>query len=1151
VSLSLALPESAGAQTFTNATSISIPSLGAATPYPSTITVAGLSSPIGRISLTLNGLSHTFPDDLDVLLVAPDGARLIVMSDAGGLNAVTSLNITLSDSAVIPLPDSAALTSGTFRPGNFLTVADPFAGPAPAVTGADSPAPGGTATFNSQFGGHTGNGVWSLYLMDDASGDTGTISGGWTLTFAPLPSAPPQGTLLISEFRLRGPTGASDEFIEIYNNMIVSHTVNAVYGWGYGIAASDGVTRCTIPNGTVIAAGGHYLCVNSAGYSLSSYPAGNGTTATGDAAYTADIPDNVGIAIFNNNLGGGLYALANRLDAAGSTSEVNTLYKEGGGYPALTAFSIDHAWVRKKPGGCTGTWPDPYDGNCKTLTKVAGMPGPFYGVPQDTNNNLDDFIFVDTNGTDAAGGQRLGAPGPENLSSPIHRPGGIPVATLDNCTSDYSPPNTVRDFTSDPANNSTFGTLDLRRTFINTSGANLTRLRFRIIDITTFPSISGVSDLRPRSSTAVVVTVDRPPCGSGTSNVTVHGTTLEQPPSQPNGGGFNSTLSDNTVTLATPLANGASIDFRILLGIQQTGLARLCVMTETLPASQTKIYCHIGGTDTGDTILRRPRATDFNGDVTADVAVFRPGTADWYIQGVGTVQWGLPGDIPVPGDYDGDGVSDIAVFRPSNGTWYLRNINTIVWGLPGDIPVPADYNGDHITDVAVYRRSTGQWIIRNYSTVSFGGPDFIPVPGDYNGNGADDIAVFAPATANWFVMGSSGVQWGLPGDQPVQGDYDGDGDDDFAVYRPSTGTWYLRNISTVQWGLMGDIPVPRDFDANGTMDIAVYRRSTGEWFVRNQFTVQYGVSTDVPLPALVRPSVPSPRDFDGDGREDAAVFRPSTNTWYMRLSIGQFSTSTTVSWGLSGDLPVPGDFDGDGKTDPAVYRPSNGQWHWLKSSTNYASWQTVAWGLNGDVPVPADFDGDGRSDLVVYRPSNGTWYVLTSGSAFTVARTKQWGLNADLPKPGDYDGDGLADYAVYRPSTREWFVMESKTNSTTWFSRQWGLSGDVASPADFDGDGRLDMVVYRPSTGTWYVLLSLTNFTTTRNRIWGLAGDVPKPGDWDGDGLADYAVYRPSTGQWLVVLSSTNFATTLTVPWGLSTDTPLLWSDGEDVPIGN
>lgn len=374
-------------------------------------------------------------------------------------------------------------------------------------------------------------------------------------------------TLVISEFRVRGPSGANDEFIEIMNATGADHTV-AGGGTGYAVAASDGVARCVIPNGTVIPNKGHYLCVNSVAYSLASYPAGNGTTATGDATYTTDIPDNAGIALFNTSIAAN-FNLANRFDAVGSTSEANTLYKEGTGYPALTPFSIDYSFYRDN---C---------GKGGSITTFGACPGG--GLVQDSNNNAADFVFVDTNGTSAGAGQRLGAPGPENLSSPIERNASFAVNLLDTCAAAASPPNRVRDFTSDPPNNSTFGTLDIRRTVVNNTGGNVTRLRFRVVDITTFPAPSGIADLRPRTSTAVVVTVDRPPCGSGTSNVTVNGTALEQPPSQPNGGGFNSSMSAGTVTLATPIANGASVDVRFLLGIQQTGSFKFFINVEALP----------------------------------------------------------------------------------------------------------------------------------------------------------------------------------------------------------------------------------------------------------------------------------------------------------------------------------------------------------------------------------------------------------------------------------------------------------------------------------------------------------------------------------------------------------------------------------------
>src|SRR5215204_109160 len=59
------------------------------------------------------------------------------------------------------------------------------------------------------------------------------------------------GQLVISEFRVRGVNGANDEFIELYNNSGADHTV-AGGGTGYGVAASNGVARCVIPNGTII-----------------------------------------------------------------------------------------------------------------------------------------------------------------------------------------------------------------------------------------------------------------------------------------------------------------------------------------------------------------------------------------------------------------------------------------------------------------------------------------------------------------------------------------------------------------------------------------------------------------------------------------------------------------------------------------------------------------------------------------------------------------------------------------------------------------------------------------------------------------------------------------------------------------------------------
>ena len=132
------------------------------------------------------------------------------------------------------------------------------------------------------------------------------------------------------------------------------------------------------------------------------------------------------------------------------------------------------------------------------------------------------------------------------------------------------------------------------QTFVNNTGASVTRLRFKILDLDTFPAASGFADLRPRTSSAVVVAgindtgtcaatgaPSTPPC-----TATVQGSSLEQaspPNTQFNGGGFNSSFGAGTVTLGTPLANGASVNLQFLVGIQQIGNFRMYLNVEALP----------------------------------------------------------------------------------------------------------------------------------------------------------------------------------------------------------------------------------------------------------------------------------------------------------------------------------------------------------------------------------------------------------------------------------------------------------------------------------------------------------------------------------------------------------------------------------------
>ncbi len=76
------------AQTFTNASPITIPDSGPASPYASTINVSGTSFP-SSIRITLNGLTHSNTADLDILLLAPDSTKILLLSDIGSTNPAT------------------------------------------------------------------------------------------------------------------------------------------------------------------------------------------------------------------------------------------------------------------------------------------------------------------------------------------------------------------------------------------------------------------------------------------------------------------------------------------------------------------------------------------------------------------------------------------------------------------------------------------------------------------------------------------------------------------------------------------------------------------------------------------------------------------------------------------------------------------------------------------------------------------------------------------------------------------------------------------------------------------------------------------------------------------------------------------------------
>jgi hypothetical protein len=186
---------------FCNPAPIDMTLNGPAVPYPSTITVAGAPSVTGGVVVTLNGVYHEFPDNIDVLLVGPQGQKYVLMADAGGpipipqANAVT---LTLRDFQPNVLPNNGPLTTGTFMPTNWETPVNSFAPPAPPAPYTEPgniPFPPIGRTLFGTFGLLNPNGIWSLYVRDDGGNPlppeviVGSISGGWCIEFLPPTAA--------------------------------------------------------------------------------------------------------------------------------------------------------------------------------------------------------------------------------------------------------------------------------------------------------------------------------------------------------------------------------------------------------------------------------------------------------------------------------------------------------------------------------------------------------------------------------------------------------------------------------------------------------------------------------------------------------------------------------------------------------------------------------------------------------------------------------------------------------------------------------------------------------------------------------------------------------------------------------------------------
>ncbi len=162
---------------------------GDATPSPSTLRLAHVPGRIHEITVTLRGLSHTYPADIALLLVGPGGQSVVLMANVGGGTDARDLDLTFSDSGQ---PITGPLTSTLYRPTNG-GLRDTF------------PVPGPYGDRLARFRHTDPNGLWQLYGLDTVYSDDGVIARGWQLEMSvvaaeslTLTDPLPAGTALVA-----------------------------------------------------------------------------------------------------------------------------------------------------------------------------------------------------------------------------------------------------------------------------------------------------------------------------------------------------------------------------------------------------------------------------------------------------------------------------------------------------------------------------------------------------------------------------------------------------------------------------------------------------------------------------------------------------------------------------------------------------------------------------------------------------------------------------------------------------------------------------------------------------------------------------------------------------------------------------------------
>jgi hypothetical protein len=367
---------------------------------------------------------------------------------------------------------------------------------------------------------------------------------------------------------------------------------------------------------------------------------------------------------------------------------------------------------------------------------------------------------------------------------------------------------------------------------------------------------------------------------------------------------------------------------------------------------------------------------DFDGDGKRDLAVWQPP--------------GTPG-APTPG------VGRLRVLKSSSGYTQIMEKD---FGLLGDVPVPGFYDSDNATDFAVLRRGGPaadnpfdhylRWYwcksaanpqnhdCVDYGYVQWGWQYDVPLPNvEFDGNAnTRDIAVYRPTDKYiyWKALGGgSGSIYAGFSNRVVHmhGLYDNDTKTDIVLYDPgvaqplpSPGPRFQIRLSSQNWSTA----TIRTFDLVLMAD-AIAASGAGS----NAPAVRHG---GVAIPV------------ENNGRRALRVWDAYTGNFHTMWDPTTSSTIKTCQWGSPRDVPLGGPIDrnGDNQTDFAVFAPNgaapsirvkNTGRICVPGSGEY-SFSLPGATSRSHVMAVRDLNGDGRGDFIVVDPDAYSWSLWHS-----------------------------------------------------------------------------------------------------------------------------------------------------------------------------